>query len=77
MSIILNYIEGYARKKKLVVVNFYETSYGSLKESKYLLHFALTEKWISAEEYKRAIILVEEIGAILWRTLEMIDRQGK
>ncbi len=39
MSIILNYIEGYARKRPAVQLNFFEISYGSLKESKYLLFF--------------------------------------
>jgi len=40
LSVILNYIEGYARRRPLVRLNFLETSYGSLKESKYLLHFS-------------------------------------
>jgi len=43
LSIILNYIEGYARVKDKVHKNFLEISYGSLKEVKYLLHFSLTE----------------------------------
>ena len=46
LSIVLNYIEGYARKKPLVQLNFLEISYGSLKESKYLLYFSLKEKYI-------------------------------
>jgi four helix bundle protein len=37
ISVILNYIEGYARIKDKVHKNFLEISYGSLKESKYLL----------------------------------------
>ncbi len=52
LSVILNYIEGYARFKKQVKCNFWEISYGSLKESKYLLHFALKEEY-----YKKKIIL--------------------
>lgn len=43
LSVILNYIEGYARNKKLVKLNFWEMSYGSLKESKYLLNFCFKE----------------------------------
>lgn len=39
LSTVLNYIEGYARRKKAVQLNFFETAYGSLKESKYLLYF--------------------------------------
>jgi len=41
VSVILNYIEGYARGGEKAHRNFLEISYGSLKESKYLLHFAL------------------------------------
>ena len=74
LSIILNYIEGYARKRRLVKINFFEISYGSLQESKYLLEFALKEEWIKEVEYKTAIYLAEEIGAMLWKTIEHISR---
>ncbi|MBU2635232.1 four helix bundle protein [Patescibacteria group bacterium] len=73
LSIILNYIEGFARKKKAVKRNFWEISYGSLKESKYLLHFCLTEEYIDQEEYKQAIKLAEEIGAMLWRVTQSLS----
>jgi len=66
LSIILNYIEGYARQREKVYKNFLEISYGSLKESKYLLHFSLVEKYISAEQYKEGLKLAEDIGAMLW-----------
>ncbi len=36
VSVILNYIEGFARIKQKVYLNFLETSYGSLKECQYL-----------------------------------------
>lgn len=74
LSIILNYIEGYARKKNLVVINFFEISYGSLKECKYLLYFALKESYINEKEYSQALILADEIGAMLWRTLEKLRK---
>ena len=69
---MLNYIEGYARIKSKVHKNFLEISYGSLKESKYLLHFSLVEKYISKEEYKKAIKLAEDIGAMLWGIISKI-----
>jgi len=65
LSVILNYIEGFARHKKAVKLNFWEISYGSLKESKYLLHFCLMEKYINEKEYKEMVELAEEIGAML------------
>lgn len=70
LSIILNFIEGFARHKKAVKLNFWEISYGSLKETKYLLYFSLAEKYINNEEYDEAIKLAEEIGAMLWRFIK-------
>ena len=66
LSVILNYIEGYARGKNKVYKNFLEISYGSLKESKYLLHFSLVEKFLSKTDYEEIIKLAEDIGAMLW-----------
>lgn len=70
LSIILNYIEGYARKRKLVMKNFFETSYGSLKESKYLLYFSYRRKYIIKTYYDKGLIIAEEIGRMLWGMLE-------
>ena len=72
LSVILNYIEGFARQKKAVKRNFWEISYGSLKESKYLLHFSLVEKYINKQDYEKAIALAEEIGAMLWKSIQSI-----
>lgn len=70
LSIILNYIEGYARVKGKVYRNFLEISYGSLKETKYLLHFSLVENYLNKDEYKTAMELAEDIGAMLWGFLK-------
>jgi four helix bundle protein len=77
VSIILNYIEGYARIKLLVRLNFLETSYGSLKESKYLLHFSLVEKYINKEDYFLGLKLAEDIGAMLWTEISNINKAIK
>lgn len=71
LSIILNYyIEGYARGRNKVYKNFLKISYGSLKESKYLLHFLLVEDYLSKSDYDKAMKLAEEIGAMLWVLLK-------
>ena len=72
LSVILNYIEGFARQKKAVKNNFWEISYGSLKESKYLLHFSLVEKYLEESDYKKVIVLADEIGAMLWKCLQSL-----
>ena len=61
LSVILNFIEGFARQRSQVKKNFWEISYGSLKESKYLLNFSYKEKYISEKEYTGLVILADEI----------------
>ena len=73
LSVILNYIEGYARGRDKVHKNFLEISYGSLKESKYLLHFSMIEEYLTKEEYKKAIKLSDEIGAMLWGIIKKLN----
>lgn len=77
LSIILNYVEGYSRRRPKVKLNFYEISYGSLGESRYLYYFALDMKWIKKEEYDHAIKLADEIGAMLWSEIESSEESIK
>lgn len=73
ISVMLNYIEGYARGKEKVHRNFLEISYGSLKECKYLLYFSYTEKYLEEKNYKELLKLSEEIGAMLWGIIKKIS----
>lgn len=73
LSVALNYIEGYARCREKVHRNFLEISYGSLKETKYLLHFSLVEKYLSVVDYEKVIALSDEIGAMLWGTIRKLE----
>jgi len=77
VSIVLNYIEGYARRKRLVRLNFLEISNGSLQELKYLLSFSLQEGLVAAEDIIEATDLTKEIGAMLWTEITNIDRMKK
>lgn len=74
LSIILNYIEGYARRRAAVQFNFYEISYGSFKESRYLLDFFKEEKFLKEEDYNYGVNLAEEIGAMLWTEICNLER---
>jgi len=74
LSVVLNYIEGYARRKTLTRLNFLEISYGSLMESDYLLDFSLEEMYIIKENYDLAKKLSKEIGAMLWTEISNIDK---
>ncbi len=75
LSVILNYIEGIARRKLAVQLNFFEISYGSFKESKYLLHFTYKEEWISVDNYNFGLQLAEEIGAMLWSEIMSVEKE--
>ncbi|MCK9578934.1 MAG: four helix bundle protein [Methanoregula sp.] len=77
LSIILNYIEGYARRKSLVQLNFFEISYGSLKESKYLLYFSNKQKFFNDSDYAYVLKLAEEIGAMLWTEISALEKSLK
>lgn len=66
LSVILNYIEGFARMRGKVNKNFLEISYGSLQESEYLLEFSFKEKYVSKGEFQKATEMADEIGAMIW-----------
>jgi four helix bundle protein len=72
LSVILNIIEGYTRKKGKEYNQFLRISYGSLQEKKYLLLFCFEEQLISKEDYSISIKLADEIGAMLWKRVEKI-----
>ncbi len=76
LSVILNYIEGYARRrgdKCKVYKNFLEISYGSLKEAKYLVYFSHTEGYLDELNNKELTDLADEIGGMLWGILNKIS----
>jgi len=75
LSVVLNYIEGYARIKDKVLKYFLGISYSSLKESKYLLHFSLVEGYISEDDYKIVMQLADDIWAMLWGTITGIETE--
>lgn len=75
LSVVLNYTEGYARQGEVQYRNFLRISYGSLKESQYLLYFSFREKYLNEDEYKKIINLGEELGAMLWSTIGGISNK--
>lgn len=73
LSIALNYIEGYARQRKAVYKNFLEISYGSLKETIYLVEFGHRQKYLSDADFQRLQKRSNEIGAMLWSVLSRLS----
>lgn len=74
LSIALNYIEGFARFKRGNQLQFLEISYGSLKETKYLLYFSLNEGFLQEKQYIYLDKLINEIGAMLWTEIKSLSR---
>lgn len=74
LSIILNYVEGYARQRLAVQLNFLETAYGSLQESRYLLIFSEQEYFLEPEDCDKALKLADEIGAMLWTEIVAVKK---
>ncbi len=75
MSIMLNYVEGYARRRPKVKLTFYETSHGSTQETKYVVFFAQSQSWITQEEYKKGLALAEEIAKMIWSIIDGLERE--
>lgn len=75
LSVVLNYIEGYARFRKAINKNFLEISYGSLQETKYLIKFSSERNYLTSDQFDEVESYCEEIGRMLWSTLRKIPNK--
>ncbi len=66
LSVALNYTEGYARHSRKELARFLKISYGSLKETLYILKFAHERGWVGKEIYDKLSLTGDEIGKMLW-----------
>ncbi len=74
VSVMLNFVEGFGRLKPKVKLHFWEISYGSARECKYLIFLAKEKKWITTEQYQIAFQLIDEIAAMLWKTIIGLEK---
>jgi len=73
LSVLLNYIEGFARFRTKVNIVFLETSFASLKESEYLTYFADKQGYIVdslKKEFTEIKNIESEITAMLIVTIK-------
>lgn len=75
LSVVLNYIEGYARQERGILKNFIEISYGSLKESQYLIYFSFGQQMIDKENYEQLSSIADKIGKMLWGILSKLKKK--
>ncbi|MCC6563902.1 four helix bundle protein [Candidatus Uhrbacteria bacterium] len=74
LSVALNYVEGYARMGRPTNKHFLEISYGSLKETEYLIRFCTKQGWIEKEISGKLLELADELGRMLWSTIQIKKR---
>lgn len=74
VSIMLNYVEGFARQKPKVMLNFYETSYGSVRECKYIIYLSYELKYINQINYQDLMGLADEIAAMLYSSIQTLNK---
>ena len=70
LSIVLNLIEGFARGRDKEYLHFLQISYGSLKETKYLIYFCYKEQYLPEEDYKEILEISEELGKMIWKRMK-------
>ena len=66
LSVALNYVEGYARQRKMVLRNFLEIAYGSLKETRYLVYFSYKQGFIEKNDFDFLVETIDRIGRMFW-----------
>lgn len=72
VSVMLNYVEGYARMSGGLMRHFLQMSFASLKESIYIKYLSYELDYITEEQYKKAFRLKEEIAPLLYKTIKLI-----
>lgn len=70
LSIMLNYIEGYARNRKSYVKQYIEIAVGSFKETEYLVTFSYKRGYMKKEDFEELDKILQEVGKMLWGTLK-------
>lgn len=73
VSIMLNFVEGFARRREKTKLYHFEISYGSAKECKYLLYLARERNWITSEQYTMLYGKIDSISARLWSMIKGLD----
>jgi four helix bundle protein len=66
----LNIVEGYARQPVKAEPQFLTIAFGSLKESQYILEFAVDDKYFSRTEMLNAFELGDEVARLLWAKIQ-------
>lgn len=66
VSVSLNIVEGYARQSRKSESQFLTVAFGSLKESQFILKFAVEENYITNQDIAVVYANGEEVARLLW-----------
>ncbi len=69
LSIVLNIVEGGARRSEKEKRQFMNIAFGSLKETKYLIYFASNFELIEKTKYEDLMIRINELARIMYSIL--------
>lgn len=69
LSIVLNIVEGGAKTSIKERINYKRISFGSLKETKYLVYFAHELRLVKDDEYKELMEKINRLAAVLYGLL--------
>ncbi|MBI5356456.1 four helix bundle protein [Candidatus Collierbacteria bacterium] len=72
LSIVLNIIEGYSRFGQKEHIRFLEISFGSAKETHYLIEFCFQEKLVKKDDYDILLGLINEVEKMLYSKLKTL-----
>ncbi|MEK7096008.1 MAG: four helix bundle protein [Patescibacteria group bacterium] len=77
LSVPLNIVEGYARQSLKTQIQFLRISYGSLKESQYIIGFAVAENLLINSDALSVVENGDELAKMLWTKTKTLERKIK
>ena len=74
LSIVLNIVEGFARRGNNEYRRFLYIAFGSLKEAKYLVEFAYELHLLGKDNYDRCHSDADELARMLWCSIQRMHK---
>ena len=75
LSVVLNLVEGFARQQRQDHRRFLEISFGSLKETIYLLEFGVKIGYLQTVEIENLLKEYDQIAGMLWTKMQTLRKK--
>lgn len=66
LSVVLNIVEGFARQSSNEFRRFLLISFGSLEECRYLINFAIKQRYLDTKDGDDLVSIMNEVAKITW-----------